>query len=214
MVISWRVEVFVALYFVLWSWVERKLMLEILQGLGVNTLILSIWFSFWALLSRNKERAKRIFHLFVCISIWISVFIVFLQFAQWFGKWVTPTYSYFNFLAASFMQGKLYLINPPATGDLVFFNGHWYLPAPAFPAILMLPFIAILGIQAFNTTTFSLMLAATSAVIIYLLLHQMINNGWIKLSHSGTIWLTALFSFGTMYGSFPSIAGYGFSVRL
>jgi hypothetical protein len=199
MVISWVVEIFVALYFVLWSWVERKLMLEILQGLGVNTLILSVWFSLWALLTRHKEWAKRIFHPFVCISIWLSVFIVSLQFAQWFGRWYTPTYSYFNFLASSFMHGNLYLINPPATGDLVFFNGHWFLPLPPFPAILMLPFIAILGIQAFNTTTFSLALAATTAVTIYLILNQLIQSGWIKLSLTGAIWLTALFSFGTMY---------------
>ena len=73
------------------------------------------------------------------------------------------------------------------------------MPVPPFPAILMLPFIATLGIQGFNTTTFSLELAATSAVIVYLILYQLIRSGWIKLSNSGAIWLTALFSFGTMY---------------
>ena len=50
MIISWTVEVFVVVYFLLWSWVEQKLMLEILQGLGVNSLILTVWFSLWALL--------------------------------------------------------------------------------------------------------------------------------------------------------------------
>jgi len=199
MVISWTVEIYVAVYFVLWSLVERKLMLEILLGLGVNTLILSVWFSFWALSNGRKEWAKRIFYPFVCISIWLSVFIVYLQFAQWFGRWYTPTYAYFNILAASIMHGKLYLINPPATGDLVFFHGHWFLPAPPFPAILMLPFIAILGIQAINTTTFSLALAATSALLVYLILNHLIQSSWIKLSHRSAIWLTALFSFGTMY---------------
>jgi hypothetical protein len=199
MVFSWTIEIFVAVYFLLWSWVERKFMLEILQGLGVNTLILTVWFSIWALLSKNEERAKRISHLFICISIWLSVFIVSLQFTQWFGKWYSPNYSYFNYLAFSFLHGKLYLINPPATGDLVFINGHWFLPAPPFPAILMLPFIAILGIQGLNTSTFSLIVAATSAVVVYLILHQLIRSGWIKLSSTGAIWLTALFSFGTMY---------------
>ncbi len=199
LVISWTVEIFVVVYFVLWNVVEQKTMLEILQGLGVNTLILSVWFSLWALLDRNKEWARRFFHIFVCISIWLSVFIVSLQFAQWFGKWNTPKYAYFNNLAASLLQGKLFLVNPPATGDLVFFNGHWFLPAPPFPAILLMPFIAILGIQAINTTTFSLALAATSALIVYLILNHLIQTGWIKLSRSGAIWLTALFSFGTMY---------------
>jgi len=199
MVISWIVEIFVALYFVLWSWVERKLMLEILQGLGVNTLILSVWFSFWALLSRNEEGAKRIFHAFVCISIWLCVFIISLQFSQWFGKWNTPDGNYFNFLAFSFLHGKLFLINPPSTGDLIPYNGHWFVAYAPFPAVLMLPFIAIQGINAFNTTTFSLVLAAMAAVVIYLILTQLKQISWIKLSLPGNIWLTAFFSFGTVY---------------
>jgi hypothetical protein len=199
MVIAWTVEIFVVLYFVLWSWVEEKLMVEILQGLGINILILSVWFSIWALLSRNEARAKHIFHPLVCMSIWLSVFVVSLQFAQWFGRWSTPAENQFNFLAYAFLHGKLYLINSPYTGGLTLYKGHWFVPLPPFPAILMMPFIIALGVQAFNTTTFSLTMAATSAVIVYLILHQLIHSVWIKLSQPGAIWLTALFSFGSMY---------------
>jgi hypothetical protein len=102
-------------------------------------------------------------------------------------------------LAYAFLHGKLYLIDPPVTGALTFYNGHWFVPVPPFPAILMLPFVATLSVKGFNTTTFSLALAATSAVIMYLILYQLIHSGWVRLSHSGAIWLTALFSFGTMY---------------
>jgi len=102
-------------------------------------------------------------------------------------------------MASSFLHGKLYLVKPPATAIWSFFNGHWFLPVPPFPAIIMLPFIAILGIQGFNTTTFSPGACWITAVIIYLILHQLIKSGWIKLSHSGAIWLTALFAFGTNY---------------
>jgi hypothetical protein len=42
-------------------------------------------------------------------------------------------------------------------------------------------------------------LAAFTAVAVYLILQRLIQSGWIKLTHSGAIWLTALFSFGTMY---------------
>ena len=96
-------------------------------------------------------------------------------------------------------NGKLYLPNPSGTGDLTFYNGHWYVAEPPFPAVLMSPFIAVWGVQAFNTTTFSLVLAGITAVTVYLILHRMIQSGWIGLSRSGAIWLTALFSFGTMY---------------
>jgi hypothetical protein len=170
-----------------------------LLGPGVKILILSVWFSLWAFLSNREGWGERIFLLFTCISIWLGVFIVSLQFTQWFDRWNTPSLDQFNLLAFAFLHGKLYLINPPVKGALTFFKGHWFVPVPPFPAILMLPFVAILGIQGFNTTTFSLVLAAASAVIVYLILLSLIEPGWIKLSRSGAIWLTALFSFGTMY---------------
>jgi hypothetical protein len=199
MAVSWMIEIFVFVYFVLWSLIARKLAMDVLLGPGVKILILSAWFSLWAYLDNRKGWGGRYFLFFTCISIWLCVFIVSLQFAQWFDRWNTPSLDQFNLLAYAFLHGKLYLINPPVTGALTFYKGHWFVPGPPFPAILMLPFIAILGVQGFNTTTFSLALAATTAVIIYLILHRLIQSSWIKLSHSGAIWLTALFSFGTMY---------------
>ncbi len=199
MIISWIIEFSVGLYFGLWSLVTRKVAVEILQEPGLKILILAIWFSLWAFLHQRNGWARRYFLLFTCISIWICVFMVSIQFAQWFDRWYTPANNYFNLLASSFLRGKLYLINPPTTGDIVLFDGQWFVPQPPFPAILMLPFIAILGIKSFNTTTFSLALAATTAVIVFLILHQLIKLGWIKLSHSEAIWLTVLFSFGTMF---------------
>ena len=199
MVISWTLGIFVILFFGLWSWPMHKVDWEILQGPGLKILILAIWFSVWAFLDRREGWVRRHSLLFACISIWLCVFMPSLQAAQSFDRLVSPNTNYFNQVAYAFLHRKLYLINPLSTGDIAFFNGHWYVPNPPFPAILMLPFIAVLGMQAFNTTTFSLILGATSAVIIYLILHQMIHLGWTKLSHTGAAWLTALFSFGTMY---------------
>jgi hypothetical protein len=199
MAVFWMIEIFVLVYFALWSLIARKLALDVLLGPGVKILILSVWFSLWAFLSNRKGWGERFFLGFTCISIWLCVFIASLQFTQWFGAWNTPSINHFNLLADAFLHGKLYLSNPMGTGDLTFYKGQWYVPEPPFPAILMLPFIAIWGAQAFNTTTFSLVLAGITAVIVYLILHRLIQSGWIKLSHSGAIWLTALFSFGTMY---------------
>ncbi|MGD0750965.1 MAG: hypothetical protein ABSA23_06105 [Anaerolineales bacterium] len=199
MVVSWMIEIFVFVYFALWSLIARKLALDVLLGPGVKILILSIWFSLWAYLNKRKDWAGRIFLLVTCISIWLCVFIVSLQFAQWFDRWNTPDLDLYNQLAYAFLRGKMYLINPTVTDALTYFKGHYFVPGPPFPAIIMLPFVAALGIQGFNTTTFSIVLAAASAVIVYLILHSLIHAGWIKLSRSGAIWLTALFSFGTMY---------------
>jgi hypothetical protein len=200
MVVSWIIEIFVFVYVALWSLIARKLALEVLQGPGVKILILSVWFSVWAFLNNRKDWAGRHFQFFTCISIWLCVFIVSLQFAQWLDAWGPQPQNHFILLASAFLRGKIYLLTTPKiTHDLTFYNGHWFVPYPPFPIILILPFVAIWGTEAFNVTTFSLVLAAVAAVTIYLILSQLIRMGWIQLSRPGAIWLTALFSFGTVY---------------
>ena len=200
MIVSWTIEIFVILYFISWSLITRKLALEILLGPGVKILILSVWFSVWAFLNNRKDWAGRYFQFFTCISIWLCVFIVSLQFAQWLDAWGPQPQNHFILLASAFLRGKIYLLTTPKiTHDLTFYNGHWFVPYPPFPIILILPFAAIWGPEAFNLTTFSLVLAALAAVTIYLILYQLIRSGWIQLSRSSAIWLTALFSFGTVY---------------
>jgi hypothetical protein len=34
---------------------------------------------------------------------------------------------------------------------------------------------------------------------VILILHRLVQLGWIKLNHSGAIWLTVLFEFGTVF---------------
>jgi hypothetical protein len=200
MVLFWVVETVVFIYVALWTFIARKAAPEILSGPGVKILILSIWFSLWALLDKYTKQTKWVFHLFACVSIWLCVFLVSLQFAQWFDVWNIRPFDPFRLLANSFLHGKIYLLTTPqSTHDLTFYNGHWYVPYPPFPAILMLPLIAIWGIEVFNLTAFSLALTALAAVIVYLILIQLKQLQWIKLSRSGVVWLTALFSFGTVY---------------
>ena len=98
-IISLIIECFTILAFFLWSLIEHNWALEILTRAAVKILIFSVWFSLWAYLNRNKPQSERIFQIFVCISIWLSVFIVTMQFAQWFGKWSSPTRAHFNYLA-------------------------------------------------------------------------------------------------------------------
>jgi len=135
---------------------------------------------------------------FACISIWLVTFFITLQVAHWMNAANTPTDCYFNLLADSMLHGKLYLVDPPTTFDLTFYNGHWFVPNPPIPAIIMLPFVALLGIGTFNTVIFSVALAATTAVIIFLILVQLSNLQWIKLSLSGILWLVTFLSFGSV----------------
>jgi hypothetical protein len=201
MVISWTVGIFFLGLFLLWSLVSKTFSLQAFLVPGMKILILSIWFSIWALLSRNKKWADRVFHTFVCLSIGLFYLLVCIQFAQWFDNWGPRHKDHFILLADAFLHGKLYL--DPAllsgTHDLVFHNGHWYQSFPPFPALLMLPFIAISSLKVFNYTAFSIAAGACAVVVIYLIIDQLIRLGWSKLSRSGVVWLTALFAFGTVY---------------
>jgi hypothetical protein len=200
MIVAWIVEGFVLGLFIMWSLISRKLSPEQFTGPAIKILVLAVWFSFWSGLNRDKKWADKIFHSFVCISLWLCIFLVSLQFAQWFNVWGPRPEDHFLLQADAFLHGKLYLLHVPTdTHDLNFFNGHWYESKPPFPIFLISPLVAIWGVAAFNINTFSLMLSALAAVSVYLIFYRLRNLGWIKLSLSGAIWLTVLFAFGTVY---------------
>ena len=50
--------------------------------------------------------------------------------------WNLSNFPYFNYLADAFSNGQIFLRSlPPSVHDLSFFNGHYYLYWPPFPAI-------------------------------------------------------------------------------
>ncbi|HEX7555705.1 MAG TPA: hypothetical protein VF338_03700 [Leptolinea sp.] len=211
MVVSWTVELFVLMYFALWSFIPKKLEMDILLGPGINVFILSVWFSALSILHRWKGWAGRVSRLLTCVSIWLCVFIASIQLVHWLGVGITGTRGQFVLLASSFLHGKIYLTTlPPNLHDLTFYNGQWYVPYPPFPALILVPLIALWGISAFNLSTFSLMLAATASVTMFLILDELIQLGWIKISRSSALWLTALFHFGTVFWWLSFTSGSSF----
>ncbi len=50
----------------------------------------------------------------------------------------------FVYMASSFLQGKLYLVEKPFYWwDTVYFSGHYYWPLSPFPSVLLLPFVFV-----------------------------------------------------------------------
>ena len=201
MAVSWTVAGFFLGFSIFWSLFSGKFSPEAFMGPGIKILILSIWFSVWARVNRSKKWAGRFSTVFVCISIALVFLLVSTQLAQWLDNWGPKKNNQFILLASAFLHGQLYVTPTLTSGthDLVFHNQHWYVAFPPFPVILMLPFVAIWGTKAFNFTAFSLALGALTVAAIYLVMDQLIRLGWIKLSRSGAVWLTALFGFGTVF---------------
>lgn len=134
--------------------------------------------------------------------------------AQLFQQTDTPDVAYFNHLAAAFLEGQLHLANPPSTHDLTFHAGRWYVPFPPLPALLMLPWIALRGLPALNTTFFCALFGALNVTLVFLLLNALAQRGQLNLSRSGMLWLTALFGLGSVHWYMATIGSVWFVAQI
>lgn len=150
----------------------------------------------------EKIRAEKITRLLdkglMLAGVFMFTFFFYEHIAAWIG-WVNKTkYSYWNLLAGDFMNGRLYLSQPPHnTHDLTLYNGKWYVPSPPVPAILMMPLAYLVGAENISTADFSIFFSAINTLLVFLVLDQFIHRQWIKLSHNSALWLVLLFAFGT-----------------
>ena len=84
---------------------------------------------------------------------------------------------HFVYQADAFLHGQLSLAaRPPNLNDWVFENGRWYVSFPAFPAVLMMPLVAIFGL-AFNDTAFTVVFGALNVALLYRLLRSLGAEG-------------------------------------
>lgn len=115
------------------------------------------------------------------------------------GQTDSPPGAYFNHLARAFLDGRLHLADPPGQHDLTPFRDRWYVPFLPLPAVLMLPFVATMGLEVFSTAWFSVSVGAVNAALLWLLLAALRHRGWLLLDWSGRLRLALLFSLGTVH---------------
>ena len=114
------------------------------------------------------------------------------------GNFHHQEFAYFNQLADAFMRGSLYLPNPDSTHDLILFAGRWYVPFPPGPALLLLPWVAAVGV-GFNEVALSVVVGAVNVALMARLLQSLTFQGHSRLDGTGALWLTALFAAGTVH---------------
>jgi hypothetical protein len=76
---------------------------------------------------------------------------------------------------------------------------------PPFPAVVMLPFVAISGLH-FNDVLFTALWAALNPMLLFLLLRVLRVRGLSRRSQVDDLWLTAMFGVGSVY-YFCSVVG-------
>ena len=94
---------------------------------------------------------------------------------------------HFVYQADAFLHGQLSLTvaRPPNLNDWVLQEGRWYVSFPPFPALVMVPFVALFGLT-FNDVAFTLLFSATNVALLYRLLRRLVerltlNMCWAKV---------------------------------
>ncbi len=146
-----------------------------------------------------------------CVFFALMSFTVIRSTQLWMGRVNTPAKAYWNELAESFLAGRLDLIAPTGFHDLTKYDGKWYVPNPPMPAILLIPVVKALGsAEAVNMAVYSAVLGALNAALLFWMLATAFthsNSPLFNESDNGidfpentlsiSIWVTALFIFGT-----------------
>lgn len=102
---------------------------------------------------------------------------------------------HFVYQADAFLHGQLALrvAQPPNFNDWVLWNGRWYVSFPPFPAVLMMPMVAIWGLQ-FNDVAFTIVVAAANVALLHRLLRR-VQPARAEWEHAA---LALVFGFGTV----------------
>ncbi len=113
---------------------------------------------------------------------------------------------HFVYQAAAFLEGHLDLaVDPPNQEDWAKVGDRFYVSFPAFPAVLMLPFVAVWGYQ-FNDTSFTVFFAALNVLLFFLVLEELSRRGQSQRSQTENACLALVFAFGTL-NFYASIRG-------
>lgn len=148
-------------------------------------------------LGLNKKTALLLLVLF------IVAFAVYFATGEGHATW----YDYYVRLADAFLHGRLYLTdNPSWLNELIPSGVGYYVVYPPFPAVLMVPFVAIFGLSL-NQTLFGLFFAAATVPLAYLVaksaLAKLKPN--TQINAKTCVWFAVLFGFGTIFWYLSSI---------
>lgn len=107
--------------------------------------------------------------------------------------------AYFNYLADAFLHGQLYLrLQPETVHDLSFFHGHYFLYWPPMPAVVLMPFVAIFGVN-FSDVFFTILVASLNVSIVAALLRAADRKSIIQLDAERRALIVLFFALGTVH---------------
>lgn len=146
-------------------------------------------------LIRLEAAQEKWLKLFRALLIGAAVFTIIRLTCFAMYRTTTAPKSYWDLLADAFLHGKLFLENPPSNHDLTLHGGKWYVPNPPLPAVVLMPYIALFGLEAVNMTVFSALLGAVNTMLVFLMLEKAASIGMIRSGRMTNLWITIVFAF-------------------
>jgi hypothetical protein len=149
------------------------------------------------------------------LSAGILAFIVYATFAAQIGPITgTSSFPYFNYLADAFNHGKLFLrLIPPSQYDLALFNGHYSMYWPPFPAILLMPIVALFGVGV-SDVLFTLGIGALNVALVAYFFRLLRIHNLVPLEANERGILTIFFAFGTVHLTLTPFGGVWFTSQI
>jgi hypothetical protein len=131
----------------------------------------------------------------------LGTVIVYLLVSYLKGQIFRPSdHPYYSYLADAFLHGQSWLrvLPPRSVHDLIFLNGHYFLYWAPFPAFLLIPFVALFGVEL-NDVIYTILIAAFNVGLVSYLLLIANEKGFLRLSRIQRFLLVAAFAFGSVH---------------
>ena len=146
-------------------------------------------------------RARRIA---IAVAVYVLTTAVYFAFAARSTLTTHTPWNHFALQAEAWLAGHLDLGGePPAyTGynDFACYQGRWFVVFPPFPAMLLVPLVALGGsAQKVQDGQFFIWLAGVGPAVLFLALEKLRRTGRSNLSVRGSFLVSILFAFGTVY---------------
>lgn len=184
------------LFYAIVNWVGSEIFIGFFWKFMLAAMLL--WVLSW--LHQHHRGAPWYRSYMIALAIFFVVFGFYRATTYLVGRPHTPGKAYFDQLAESFVEGRLYLEDVTQTHDLTFHDGQWYVANPPMAAVLMAPWVAVAGgAHEVNTVLFSIFFGALNASLVFLILEALRRAGWAQLGAGGNLWLTLMFAFGTVH---------------
>lgn len=107
---------------------------------------------------------------------------------------------YYNYLADAFLHNQTWLreLPPRSVHDLIILNSRYYLYWAPFPALLLIPFVALFGV-GLNDVIYTILIAAINVGLVSQLLSVASSKGLFKLTRIQRYLLVVFFAFGSVH---------------